>query len=188
MLAARILDKTRPQMPTGDIESSDSEREDYDRATPKRASSHVRSAPKTLARGIRKSPRASRRSWRSSLLKWNVIQAEDAEGPLPDTGQKAIDDSLAYRRITERVGSRSEGELPLSDPKSWVWQNKKDAKFAVAIDATKGIFLDVSRPREHVSRVIGLHDEGIRLAPEKPKEKLWLDRVESAYPQCLLRL
>jgi hypothetical protein len=179
---------TRPQMLTGDIESSDSEREDYDRSTPKRASSHVRSTPKTLARRIRSCPRDSGRSWTSSLLKWNDLQTEDAQDSLPDTGESIIDDSLACRRITERVGSMSEGELPLSDPKSWVWQSKKGAKLAVAIDGTKGTFTDVSRPREHVSRVIGLDDEGTHLALEKPKEKLWLDRVESAYPLSLLRL
>lgn len=179
---------THPQMLTGDIESSDSEREDYGRATPERASSHVRSTPKTLARRIRRSPKSSGRSWRSSLLRWNVLQAKDAEDALPDAAERTIDDSLAYRRIAERVGRRSEGELPLSDPKSWVWQRKKDAKLAVAIDATKGIIPDVSRPQEHVNRVVGLDDEGAYLASEKPKENLWLDRVESAYLLYLFHL
>jgi hypothetical protein len=172
---------TRPQMLTGDIESSDSEREDYDRSTPKRADSHVRSTPKTLTQGIRKSPRGSGRTWRSSLLKWNVQQAGDPEEALPDTDERTMGDSLSYRPITERNGRRSKGELPLSDPRSWVWKGEKHAKFAVAIDATKGIFPDVFRHREHVRNIIGQHDEGTDLAPEKPKERLWLDRVESTY-------
>ena len=135
-----------------------------------------------------RSPRGSGHSWRSSPLKWNTLQAEDAEEALSDTDERTIDDSFAYKPVIERNGSGSDGELPLSDPKSWVWKGKKHAKFAVAIDDTKGIFPDVSRPREHVSKVIGRHDEGTGLAPEKPKERLWLDRVESTYSLCLLRL
>jgi hypothetical protein len=177
---------TRPQILAGDIESSDSEREDYDRITPKRASSSVRRSPKTLTRGIRKGLRASGHSWRSGLLKWNVRQAGDAEEALPDTNERIMDNSLAYRPISEGNGSRSEGELPLSDPESWVWKGKKHAKFAVAIDATRGIFPDVSRPRERVSKVISLHNQETDIAPKKLKERLWLDRVESTYPLCLL--
>jgi hypothetical protein len=175
-------------MLTGDIESSDSEREDFNQVTPKRANSHARSTPKTLVQRIRKSPTGSERSWRSSPLKWNVPQAEDAEETLLDTDERTIDDSLAYRQTTENTGSTPGRELPLSDPKSWVWKGKKDAKLAIAIDGTKGIFPDVSRPRENVSKVIGLADDGTHLEPEKLKERLWLDGVESEYSLFLLRL
>jgi len=115
------------------------------------------------------------------------MQAEDTEEALPDTDERTMGDSLAHRPITERNRRRSEGELPLSDPRSWVWKGKKDAKFAVAIDATKGIFPDVSRRREHVRNIMSQH-ERTDLAPEKLKGRLWLDRVESTYPLYILCL
>lgn len=170
-----------------DIESSDSEREDYDRVTLKRDGCRVRSSSKTSARRIRRSPKDTGRSWRSSLLKWNVLQIEDAEEVLPSREERSIDKTLAYNPSTERIGGRSERELPLSDPKSWVWQRKKDAKLAVAIDTTNGIFSDVSRPRELVGKDVDLANGSSYLACEKSETKMWLDRVESTCLLCFLR-
>lgn len=171
---------------TGNIESSDSEREDYDRVMPKRVGSRLSSPSKTSARRIRRNRRDTGRSWRSSLLKWNVLQAEDAEEVLPSREERKINNTLTYRPSTERTRRRSETELPLSDPKSWVWQRKRDAKLAVAIDATKGTFPDVSRPRELVSKDIGLANGASYLPPEESVTKMLLDRVESTCPLCLL--
>jgi hypothetical protein len=178
---------SRPQIFTRDIESSDSEREDYDRVTLNRDGYRIRSSSKMSARRIRRSPKDTGRSWRSSLLKWNVLQIEDAEEVLPSREERSVDKTLPYNPSTERTESRSERELPLSDPKSWVWQRKKDAKLAVAIDTTNGIFPDVSRPRGFVSKDVDLANGASYLACEKLETKMWLDRVESTCPLYFLR-
>ncbi len=172
---------TRPQMFTGDIESSDSEREENDRVTSKRVGSKIRSSPNTSSRRIRKTPRGSGRSWRTGFLKWDVLHADNDNEALLETEDRTINGPLAYRSTPQKNVRSSKGELSLSDPDSWVWREKKDAKFAVAIDATKSTLPYVSERRELVSKRGVLNNEGTYIEPEKPKEKLWLDRVESTY-------
>lgn len=55
----------------------------------------------------------------------------------------------------------SSRELPIFDPNSWVWRCKKDAKFAVVIDTTKGIVRDVARSTspQDLRNDLGLADD-----------------------------
>jgi hypothetical protein len=173
----------RPQTLTTDIDSSDSVREGYYRVTPRRVSSRARSSS-TSTRLIRKGPRNSRLSWRSSCLKWNILQTGDAEEVLRIREGRNIDGTLAHPSSTQRIRERSDEELPLSDPKSWVWQGKKDAKLAVAIDASNGIFSDVPRPRDPVSKRTDLDYGEAYLPDENLETKRWLDRIDSTYALC----
>jgi hypothetical protein len=122
------------------------------------------------------------------LLKWDVLQAENDEKSLPETEERTFNGPLAHRKVPQRNGSKLEEESSLSDPDSWVWKEKKDAKFAIAIDTTKGIIPDVSRGQALATKRNVLTHDGAYLALGKPKEILWLDRVESTYPLCSSRL
>lgn len=179
---------TRRQMIIGDIECSDSERENHERATPKRVGSRVRRYSTSSARRVRESSKDHERSWRSNLLKWNVLQTKNGEGNFLVTPEMTVGNTLPSRPSTGRLGSGLEKELPLSDPQSWVWQRDKGAKLAVAIDATKGIFPDLHQTRKLVSINVDLAEEKAYLAQGNLETKAWLDKVESMYPLCLLHL
>jgi hypothetical protein len=176
---------TRPLLYTEDYESSDSEREDHCRAKSNRVGYRAYSSTKTWTQRIQKRPRDGG-LWRSDHLAWNILDAEDTEGVLSNRNEIAAESSVTYRSSSEGARCGSERELPLSHPKSWVWERKKNLNLAVVIDATRGSSKGALTSQKPSSKSVSVIGATYRNC-QNPDRTIWSDKAESTYRICFLR-
>ena len=95
------------------------------------------------------------------------------------------------RKIDEETSARTTGhdveddklpsgdELPLSDPRSWIWKHRGDAKVAVVIESRDKTVPKTPRYAPYMNSDSEGGSEDGDAVPGKPKGRLWLHKVES---------
>lgn len=185
MYSSAAIEMSRSGKRFIDLVSSESEVENS-HVTPNRK-------PRVTGRGSSKNSLLKSQSKLRSSSSSSVIDRPAMEHPsitdlfsdADDENDEEISSKGSPSGCRER-GPRAKafGELPLSDPESSIWKGRENANLTIVVQTQKRKLIE-SIEHDMPSRLteeprLKVDDDGVM--PGRPKDRLWLHRVESRLP------